>query len=148
MTRAVFGVMLVAAGCVAIRPHTSVKTPPDRFGGSVSPTPAQRMVAETGATGATDRVCRANSRRDGWIAIDYVSDSLACPRAYSRTRNAVALVVKYDGFAIGAELDVCSDERIPSNWTIVRAEPGDGRCADGPSLDNKQERVKVIQRVR
>jgi hypothetical protein len=115
------------------------------FGGP-GPRTAGAVVRSGNRDGEVLRVCRSSGRR-GWVAIEYLTDSLTCPA--SRGRQAAfrtALITRYDHLPVGAELTVCADQRVPRNWHRARFVEGDVSCASDPPQEGPT--VMLIRRVR
>lgn len=94
------------------------------------------------------RVCRSSVFPRGFIAVGYEGASSDCPRATATGDSvaAVAVVVRYTTAPVGARLDVCADQAVPSGWSLVSDEaPGDpGAC---PRATRHGDTVRRIERV-
>jgi hypothetical protein len=117
--------------------------PPDGTPADVGrPTPSPGAVPGpgSGVGGVGTRVvCRGTAPPNGWIAVEYVPAPEQCPArgpggpSADSTANA-AVLTRYAGYAVGAELMVCADQRVPANWGLVaegdaeRAAEGAARC--------------------
>jgi hypothetical protein len=137
---------LILGACISLSPPTPrpVETA-GPFGGP-GPRTAGAVARSGNRDGEVLRVCRGAGRR-GWVAIDYVTDSLACPA--NRGRKAAyrtALITRYDRQPVGAELTVCADQPVPRNWDRARFVEGDGSCASDPPKEGPT--VMLIRRVR
>lgn len=92
------------------------------------------------------RVCRG-SRPGGWIAIDYVADSITCGGpATQRSPYPVALIVSHRDALVGESLEVCAAEGIPRGWIKDREISDDPRCPNERSSGGPT--VMVIRRIR
>jgi len=140
-------VVLAACSAVRLRGSTGGSSTPGELSDPIQRPRSQPAVVRSGSPAGSEvrRVCRG-STPGGWIAIDYVADTLSCPPSARRDlQHSTALIVSYRDLQVGEELSVCADARIPRNWSRVRLVPEDSRCA-GASKD--QPTVVVIRRHR
>lgn len=148
LARRLLAVAVVAtiAACSNVRLRGPGSTVQDQDAGRSFGT--RTAVVKTGALRNAEvrRVCRG-SRPSGWIAIEYVADSIACGgSAAQRPRYPVALIVSHRDALVGESLEVCAAEGIPSGWVKDREIRDDPRCPyDRPS---SEPTVMVIRRVR
>ena len=146
---AALAVLFAVAACsgVSLRVPSSAGTSADGYRGPRAGT----AVARSGSPSSVDgvrRVCRG-SRPSGWLAIDYVSDSIACPAQANREAFGTALIIRYDDVNVGELLAVCADQTVPTNWTRDRFDPDDPRCPRRTSeKESTVPTVMLIRRVR
>jgi hypothetical protein len=134
---------MVAACAPVVVGGPTARVPGDD-GGTRLPRPASTAVP---ASSAMRYICRG-ATRNGWIAIDYIADSEVCATgATSSQRYNTAVIVPLSGIAVGGMLEVCADERIPQNWSLVRVIPGDPRCP-GDTPNTERATVREIRRDR
>jgi hypothetical protein len=140
--------LFAAAACsnVGIRVPSSAGTAADGYRGPRAGT----AVARSGTPRSIDevrRVCRG-SRPSGWLAIDYVSDTIACPSPTNREAFGTALIVRYEGVNVGEMLSVCADQTVPTNWIRDSYDPDDPRCPRRASNQGSTApTVMLIRRV-
>jgi hypothetical protein len=147
--RLVLGVLaaVVASGCApAVSGGPSVRVPGDERPNRL-PRPATTVGTPSGGSSTTMRyACRGKSV-SGWIAIDYIEDREACTT--NSLRYGTAVLVPLSNTAVGQLLEVCADERLPRNWSLVRTVPGDARCPSAkPSPTPGEATVREIRRDR
>lgn len=128
-------------------------TPPT--GGVPTPTgdgpfkriPNARATVKSGtsAPAGTRRVCRGSQPR-GWIAVDYVTDTIACPTRHGESAEyGTAILMDLNSVMAGDEVEVCSGQHIPRNFTRMGTVDAAGRCGTLDSKDNPK--VVVIRRT-
>jgi hypothetical protein len=137
------GVAVVGA-CSAVQ----LRGPTGGSSGPFQRPPVEPSVVRSGSPAGAEvrRVCRGTSP-GGWIAIDYIADTLSCPASARRGReHGTAVIVNYRGAQVGEELSVCADAHTPRNWIRVGPVPGDSRCPGAAKSD--EPTVMVIRRSR
>ena len=92
------------------------------------------------------RVCRGNAP-GGWAAIDYVTDTIACPTKHGKSAEyGTAILVSLSQIPVGDEIEMCGDQGIPRNFARLGDVEAQGRCAS--ALEKDRPRVVRIRRVR
>jgi hypothetical protein len=104
-------------------------------------------VAKSGARdpSSAKTVCRGASGI-GWLAVDYLDDA-SCIEGRKDRHNA-AVVITYRDQPVGARLEICADEHVPTGWMFATWVDADGRCSDEqPNAGPDHHTVKQIRRV-
>jgi hypothetical protein len=146
-------VLVAAATALAGCSHVGFRGQQTPYGGSMTEINRPGVKTAVGKSGSrtadAKQVCRGNIE-NGWIAIDYLSDAQGCTAALKGGQpHPAALVVRYSGLNVGAELEVCSNEHIPTGWIQDGfVDDADGRCPDDkPSGDAARRTVRRIRRI-
>ena len=94
-------------------------------------------------------VCRGQTP-SGWIAVDYIESNEVCATGATTTsRYNTAVIVPLANVGVGATLDVCAAERIPTNFSHVRVLFDADRCPpDRPVANPGTATVREIVRDR
>jgi hypothetical protein len=141
--------LLIAASNLAAQtggPTGAVPTPTGD--GPFKRIPNARATVKSGvaAPQSARRVCRG-SRPRGWAAVDYVTDTIACPTKHGKSaENGAAILVNLDALVVGDEIEICADQSTPRNFTRMGTVDAAGRCASIGSSDRPT--VVVIRKVR
>jgi hypothetical protein len=141
----VFAASNLAAQPMSV-PTTGVPTPTGDGPFKRIPNARATVKSGTNAPQSSRRVCRG-SQPGGWVAVDYVTDTIACPTKHGTSAaNGTAVLLNLNAVLVGDEIEVCADQRVPRNFIRLENVDAGGRCASLGSSDRPM--VMVIRRSR
>lgn len=123
-------------------------------GVGAAPTPQRGVNTATAKSGGasalqTKTVCRSIGMEPGWIAIDYLADAGGCTQVKQGTNgHPVALIANYRMLNVGAELEVCAPEHVPTGWNFDSWVDAEGRCPDDGNNDSPDAQKHLVKRIR
>ena len=94
------------------------------------------------------RVCRSGARPTGWIAVAYQrTNGDECPARTGNASGGIAVLDRISHLHIGAMLDVCADQQVPTDWVDDHAVDVDaGQCPGaGPNGVSATRRIRRVR---